>query len=256
MKPKVSIITPLYNSERFVAKAIDSVLCQTYENWEMIIVDDCSKDNSIDIVKRFQKKESRIRLFQLEENSGSGIARNKAIEESSGEIIAFLDSDDIWLPKKLELHVNFMLKNDASFSHASYGFINEDGNKINKTYHVSSRPIGYYDLLKRTEISCLTAMYNVKKIGKFYMPNLRRKQDYGLWLSILKTGVKSIPLDEELAFYRQVKGSATNNKRKLIFKHLVFLYKYQKLGVFRTIYYFTWWALNGVKKYYINRYFG
>lgn len=252
---KVSIITPLFNSERFIGEAIDSVISQTYTNWEMIIVDDCSVDDSVNIVKKYQLKENRIKLFFLSKNSGSAVARNKAIEESSGTIIAFLDSDDIWLPNKLERHVNFMIDNDASFSHTSYGFIDETGNTISKTYRVSNYPIRYKDLLKRAEISCLTAMYNVEKLGKVFMPNLRRKQDYGLWLTILKGGVTSIPLDEELAFYRQVKGSATNNKRKLIFKHIVFLYKHQNLNLFKTTYYFFWYAANGIKKYYINRFF-
>jgi teichuronic acid biosynthesis glycosyltransferase TuaG len=252
---KISIITPLYNSERFIGEAIESVISQTYTNWEMIIVDDCSIDDSVKIVKEYQLKENRIKLFFLSENSGSAVARNKAIEESTGTIIAFLDSDDIWLPNKLDRHVKFMIDKDASFSHTSYGFIDESGNTISKTYRVSNYPIGYKDLLKRAEISCLTAMYNVDKLGKVFMPNLRRKQDYGLWLSILNGGVKSIPLDEELAFYRQVKGSATNNKRKLILKHIVFLYKHQNLNVFETAYYFFWYAANGIKKYYINRFF-
>lgn len=254
-KCKVSIITPLYNSSRFVLEAIESAINQTYQDWEMIIVDDCSTDNSVEIVKQYQKIDKRIKLFKLSDNSGAAIARNIAIKESSGRLIAFLDSDDIWLPNKLEEHVFFMLKNEASFSHTSYGFIDEEGKRINKTYHVGKNPVGYYDLLKRAEISCLTAMYDVQKLGKVYMPNLRRKQDYGLWLSILKKGETSLPLDLELAYYRQVKGSATNNKSKLILKHIIFLYKHQNLGILKTIYYFIWYALNGVKKYYINKYF-
>ncbi|WP_411029407.1 glycosyltransferase family 2 protein [Spongiimicrobium sp. 3-5] len=251
--PKVSIVTALYNSERFVSETIDAVISQTYKNWEMLIVDDCSTDNSVSIVKDYQKKDNRIKMFFLDRNSGAGVARNKAIKEAKGKIIAFLDSDDLWSPTKLERHVDFMLRNDASFSHTSYGFIDELGSTINKTFHVSKHPITYHDLLKRTEISCLTAMYDVDKVGKMYMPNLRHSEDYCLWLSILKTGVKSIPLDEELAYYRQVKGSLTNNKRKVVFKHWAFLYKNQKLGLFKSMYYFIWWALNGVKKYYISK---
>ncbi|AIM60223.1 hypothetical protein IX49_06700 [Cellulophaga lytica] len=255
MFPKVSIITPLYNAQRFVSLAIDSVISQSYTNWEMIIVDDCSSDNSVEIVNKYVNVDSRITLLKLETNSGSGPARNKAIEFASGRIIAFLDSDDIWAPNKLEVHVKFMIENKAAFSHTSYGFIDESGDTVNKTYHVSNHPIDYWDLLKRTEISCLTAMYDTQLIGKRYMPPLRRKQDYGLWLSILKSGVVSIPLDQELAFYRQVKGSATSNKSKLIFKHLVFLYKHQNLNIFQTVYYFSYWAINGFKKYYINKFF-
>lgn len=253
LNPKISIITPIYNSESFIGHTIESVLAQTYKNWEMLIVDDCSNDRSIEIIRDYQKVDRRIKLFYLNQNSGPGIARNKAIREAEGDIIAFLDSNDIWTPNKLEYHIQFMTEHNASFSHTSYGFIDETGNVINKTFHVSKRPIAYNDLLKRTEISCLTAMYDVKKLGKMYMPNLRHSEDYGLWLSILKTGVKSIPLDKELAFYRQVKGSLTNNKRKVLKKHWMFLYKHEKIGLFKSLYYFFRWGLNGVKKYYINK---
>src|SRR5690606_3490087 len=160
-----------------------------------------------------------------------------------------------WLPKKLETHVTFMLEMKAAFSHTSYGFIDEEGKIINKTFHVSNKPIGYKDLLKRTEISCLTAMYDVDKIGKMYMPDLRVKQDYALWLSILKRGFTSVPLDEELAFYRQRKNSNTNQKSKLIIKHIKFLYKIEKLNIIETIYYTGWWAVNGLAKYYLSKYF-
>jgi len=247
---KVSIITPLYNSSKFLDETIESVLNQTYENWEMILVDDGSKDNSVDIVKAYQKNDDRFRLYILEKNSGSGVARNKAIKESTGQIIAFLDSDDIWVNTKLEKHVAFMIKTDAAFSHTSYGYMDEDGNKIKDTYHVSNKPVDYKKLLKRTEISCLTAMYDVTKTGKQYMPELMRKQDYGLWLSILKMGFVSIPLQEELAFYRQRKNSATSNKFKLILKHFAFLRITQKLGILQTVYYTMHWGIRGMIKYY------
>lgn len=252
-KVKVSIITPVYNSEKFLAEAIESVINQTYQNWEMILVDDKSTDNSINTIKFYAEKDERVLPIFLNENVGAGPARNKAIEASTGQIIAFLDSDDIWLKEKLEKHVAFMRERNAAFSHTSYGFINEEGKVINKTFHVSDRPIKYKDLLKRTEISCLTAMYDVKKIGKMYMPDLRVKQDYALWLSILKKGFVSIPMDEELAFYRQRKNSNTNKKHKLVFKHIKFLYHTQNLGTVKTMYYTFWWAYNGIIKYYISK---
>ncbi len=253
-KVKVSIITPLYNSERFVKECLESVLKQTYNNWEMLIVDDCSTDKSAEIVNQYLSRDKRFKYFKLNNNSGAGVARNKAILEAKGDIIAFLDSDDIWLAKKLEEHVNFMEKNNAAFSHTSYGFINERGDVINKTFRVSKKPVFYVDLLKRTEISCLTAMYDVRKIGKMYMPDIRRKQDYALWLAILKKGIASIPLDSELAFYRQSKESATNNKIKLVKKHYVFLRGTQNINILKSIYYTFYWGVNGFIKYYINRF--
>lgn len=248
----VSIITPVFNSAKYIRETLVSVLSQSYKDWEMIMVDDCSTDNSILIIKEFQKKDSRFRLVRLDTNSGSGIARNKAIELANGKFIAFLDSDDIWHKDKLSKHVEFMQRNDAVFSHTSYGFLDEGGSQIKQTYRVSAHPIGYSDLLKRTEISCLTAMYDQNFLGKMYMPDLRRKQDYALWLSILKKGVKSIPMDEELAFYRQRKGSATNNKFKLVIKHLIFLNKHEGLNYFQTLYYTTHWLLGGFVKYYLK----
>lgn len=255
MDRKVSIITPVYNSEKYLEFSINSVLQQTYQNWELRIVDDCSTDNSVEILKKYAELDKRIKPCFLRDNCGAGIARNKAIELAEGKIIAFLDSDDIWLPNKLKTHVTFMSEMKAAFSHTSYGFIDEEGKVVNKTFHVSNKAITYKDLLKRTEISCLTAMYDVDKIGKMYMPDLRVKQDYALWLSILKRGFTSVPLDEELAFYRQRKNSNTNKKSKLIIKHLKFLYNIEKLNLIKTLYYTGWWAVNGLSKYYLSKYF-
>lgn len=253
MNVKVSIITPVFNSEKFIAESMNSVLNQTYPHWEQILVDDCSSDHSVDIIERYVKKDTRIKLIKLKENCGAGPARNRAIDEATGSIIAFLDSDDVWFPQKLEKHVEFMIKSNAAFSHTSYGFINEEGKIINRTFHVSDRAITYSDLLKRTEISCLTAMFDIRKTGKMYMPDLRVKQDYALWLSILKKGFVSEPLDIELAYYRQRKNSNTNVKYKLIIKHLKFLYNVEKLGYIKTVYYTFFWAINGIQKYYLSK---
>ena len=250
---KVSIVTPTYNSGKFIERTAKSVLNQTFQDWEWILVDDLSKDDTKDILKKLEKEDSRIKCYFSETNQGSGPTRNKAIEIANGEYIAFLDSDDIWIPEKLQLHVDFMEKKESVFSHTSYGFIDENDTTIKKTYHVSNFPIKYKDLLKRTEISCLTAMYNQKKIGKFYMPDLRKKQDYALWLSILKKGHVSDPLDVETAFYRQHINSATSNKLYLILKHWKFLNQNEKLNWFQSLYYTISWGLGGFKKYYMSK---
>lgn len=252
MKNLVSVITPVFNSEKYIDHTFQSLLNQSYPNWEWILVDDCSSDNSIRIIEGFMQQDSRVRLLQNLENLGSGLTRNKAIEYSKGDFIAFLDSDDIWHPKKLEIQLNFMLERNISFSHTSYGYIDEHGNQIKSTFHVSNHPVTYKHLLKRTEISCLTAVYNCKEIGKFYMSDHRRKQDYALWLAILKSGVESYPIDMELAYYRQTPNSATSNKFKLILKHYLFLKSTQKLNVIQTIYYTCFWAMNGFVRYYIK----
>lgn len=252
MKKKVSIITPLYNAERYVSETINSVLNQSYKNWEMILVDDCSSDQSVSIVEKIQEQDVRIRLLKNQTNIGPGASRNKAIDEASGDIIAFLDSDDIWHPEKLSKHLGFMEDKVSVFSHTSYGFIDEDGRKIKSTFHVSNKPIDYHGLLKRTEISCLTAMFDVNKLGKMHMPALSRAEDYGLWLDILKKGVVSDPLDEELAYYRQHSASATSEKWKHILQHWRFLRNRESLSFLTSTYYTLHWAFNGFLKYYLK----
>jgi teichuronic acid biosynthesis glycosyltransferase TuaG len=251
--PEVSIITPNYNAGKYIAETIESVLAQSFGDWEMIIVDDASTDDSREIIEKYKAADPRIKALYLTENKGQGNARNVAIRQAVGKYIAFLDSDDIWHPEKLERHLDFMKKNNSVFSHTSYGFIDESGNKILSDFHVSSKPVTYKDLLKRTEISCLTAMYDQERIGKFYMPGLRRKQDYKLWLDILKAGYVSDPLDEVLAWYRQRKNSTTGNKKKLIYEHYLFLKNIEKLPGLEALYYTVRWGWNGVRKYYLGK---
>lgn len=251
IKPLVSIITPTYNCEHFISETIISVVNQTYKSWEMLIVDDCSTDNTFKLIADWAERDSRIKIFQLDKNSGSGPARNLAIQKANGEIIAFLDGDDIWHQDKLNKHVRFMIDNDASFSHTSYGYMSSNGTVSSKELIVSDRAISYKDLLKRTEISCLTAMYNSKKIGKYYMPSIRRKQDYALWLSILKDGHKALPCNEVLAWYRQNPNSATSKKYKLIIKHYIFLRNHEKLDIYNSLKFTFHWLKNGVLRYYL-----
>lgn len=248
---KISIITPVFNSSRFIEETAESVLNQTYNNWEWILVDDCSKDNSWEILKLLSKKESRIKIFRNSTNLMSGKTRNIAIEKSSGDYIAFLDSDDLWRKDKLELQLSFMENGKYFFSHTSYGYIDEEGRQIKSTFEVNN-VVDYKHLLKRTEISCLTAMYNAKELGKFYMSEHARKQDYALWLAILKSGTKSYGINIELAYYRQVSNSATSKKYKLILKHITFLKETQGFNNFQALYYTTYWMINGFVRYFIK----
>lgn len=245
----VSIITPTFNSEKYLQKTYESLVDQSFTNWEWIVVDDMSSDSTVSILKELSSKDERMRFYLQEKNMGAGPARNRAIKESKGKYIAFLDSDDIWHKEKLQIQIDYMKKNKSAFSHTSYGFIDSSGNKIRSTFHVSSKKVGYKDLLKRTEISCLTAVYDSEKIGKRYMPDIRRKQDYGLWLDILKDGYFSEPIDVELAYYRQHSGSATSNKFSLIMKHYQFLRVQQGLSMINSLKYTIYWGINGLIKY-------
>jgi len=248
---KVSIITPVYNSEKFLDETATSVFNQTYNNWEWILIDDCSTDNSWDILNELSERDSRVKIYKNTKNLKSGKTRNLAIKKAEGNYIAFLDSDDLWHKDKLAIQISFMQENNYFFSHTSYGYIDEEGDKIKSTLHVSSE-VSYKQLLKRTEISCLTAIYNADQIGKFYMSEHARKQDYALWLAILKSGVPSFGIDEELASYRQVKNSATSNKYKLILKHITFLKETQKFSTIKALYYTAYWMVNGFVRYFIK----
>jgi len=232
-KKLVSIITPLYNSEKYISDCIKSVLSQSYEYWEMIIVDDCSEDNSTDIVKSFS--DDRIRLVKLNENSGAGIARNKAIELSNGAYIAFLDADDIWHHHKLEKQINFMEKEDIPFSFTSHYIFSSDINNP-KSYTEALNRVNYNKMLKNNYIACLTVVYNAEILGKTYMPKYRKRQDWGLWLKLLKKTDYAISIKEPLAYYRIGNNSLSNNKVKLLRSNFQFYNSHLGFSFIRSIY--------------------
>jgi len=210
----VSIITPVYNSEKYLVDNISSVLAQTYKNWELILVDDCSSDTSEIICESFEKNDSRIKYYRLAKNSGAGIARNKAIEMANGKFIAFLDSDDTWYPKKLEKQLNFMKENDYHFTFTDYNMVDEAGNDLNKLVKCKSF-VNYNKALYKNPIGCLTVIYSVDFFGKQYMPSIRKRQDYALWLKLLKKS-DGYGLNECLSTYRIGNESISSNKFKLL----------------------------------------
>lgn len=189
-KPLVSIITPTYNSSKFINETVQSVRNQTYQNFEHIIVDDCSSDNTWMILEDLEKEDSRIKLLRMDKNSGAALARNQAIQLAKGKYIAFLDSDDLWEPRKLELQVQFMHNNNIAFSFTNYKMIDENGQDLNRVV-TCPEVINYKDLLKNTTIGCLTVMIDIDKIDKLVMPNLQ-PEDTALWLKILKKGIMHI----------------------------------------------------------------
>ncbi len=168
--PLVSIITPSYNSAKFIAETIDSVRAQTFKNWELIIVDDCSTDGSVEIIKKYQKQDKRIRLEVLLVNSGPAVARNRGIELAQGRYIAFIDSDDRWLPEKLEKQIAFMQETGAAFSHCWYIKTDEQGKPNGRVNHPPPYELTYHELLKSNRIGCLTVMIDIKKLVKFICP--------------------------------------------------------------------------------------
>lgn len=219
----VSVITPSFNSEKFIEKTILSVQNQTYLNWEMIIVDDCSNDNSVAIIEQYIVNDDRIKLLQLKKNSGTGIARNLAISEAKGDYIAFLDADDLWKPIKLERQLQFLKANNFHFTFSFYDCINEDGNLLDLRVE-APKSLSYFQLFFCNFVGNLTGIYDVNYFGKIAISSIRKRQDWMLWLSILKKIKTAKPVPESLAFYRIRDNSLSASKIDLL-KHNFDVYR-------------------------------
>ena len=243
----VSIITPSYNSAKFIKDCINSVASQTYKEWEMIIVDDCSTDDSRKVITKYAKKDNRIKVILLEENVGAAAARNIAIKESEGKYIAFLDSDDLWKKNKLEKQLNFMITNDIAFSFTSYQPISENGDEKYSVI-VVPKEIDYHTYLKNTIIGCLTVIIDREKTGQFYMPNIRSSHDMALWLLIMKRGFTAYGLNENLAYYRIVSNSNTSKKWKAAKEVWGVYRRVEKLNLLYSTICFICYIYNAIKK--------
>lgn len=217
MQDKVSIITPSWNSERYIVDTIKSVQNQTYKNWEMIIVDDCSTDSTVDIVENIAKDDPRIKVFMQPTNGGAAKARNKSLKESTGRYVAYLDADDIWKPEKLEKQVAFMKENEYGFSCTSYEVINDKGHILHKEIHMLPE-VDYGGFLTNNLLQTVGIMVDTYIVDKKYlkMPDIRRRQDAATWLQILKKGYKCYGMNEVLAEYRRTEKSLSSNKLKAV----------------------------------------
>lgn len=208
MKELVSIIMPSYNTGKYIADSIRSVVNQTYTNWELIIVDDCSTDNTDLIVKQYLEDE-RIKYLKNEKNSGAAVSRNYALKEAKGKWIAFLDSDDLWHPEKLERQIAFMEENDYKFTYANYIEIDENS-KSNGKRVSGPKCITKHGMYNYCWPGCLTVMYNADAIGLIQIADIKKNNDYAMWLKVCKKA-KCYLLKEELAMYRKRSGSISNH---------------------------------------------
>ncbi len=221
--PLVSVIMPAYNTALFISEAINSVRNQSYPNWELIIIDDASTDTTVSIAENIMIVDPRIKLLKNTHNKGSGISRNLGIKGASGKFIAFLDSDDLWLKHKLEVQVKFMKENDLAMTYSSYLLMNEVGGETNKI--VEALPfLTYHKLLRSNYVGNLTGIYDVEKIGKVYAPSIRKRQDWALWLIILRSVGKTKGILQPLAIYRQRRDALSNDKTALL-KHNFRIYR-------------------------------
>jgi len=216
MTALISIITPSYNSSEFILQTIKSVLSQDYQNWEMIIVDDLSTDNSITMIKKYIALDNRFKLVLLKKNSGAAVARNAALEIAVGEYIAFLDSDDLWNTQKLSKQVTFMESNQIDFSFTAYNLIDSKNKPLDITVDSNQSGSFTYDdmLRKKATMGCSTVMLRRSAFQDLRMPLLRTGQDYALWLKLLKTGKSAFILNEILTQYRILPNSISRNKFK------------------------------------------
>lgn len=238
----VSVITPSFNCEKYISATIESVLAQTYQFWEMIIVDDCSTDRSCDIVREFSQDDSRIKLLELDCNSGAAVARTIAMREANGEYMAFLDSDDLWLPQKLEKQLRFMKERDASISCTSYEQINEDGG-LRDCVIKAIPSTSYNRLLLDCPVGNSTVMYSVSKLGKFEVPNIRKRNDDALWLQMLRGGDCILGIPDVLMQYRVREGSISSKKLDLVRYHWRLYRDIEHLGVTRSCFHIAVWGM-------------
>ena len=243
--PLVSIIMPAYNAERFIQQAIESVAAQTYPNWELLIVNDCSKDQTKAIVESLMPEYPQIRFFDQPSNQGVAAARNRAIIEAYGEYIAYLDSDDAWRPNKLERQLQSMQEQNASVCYTAYQRIDADNKPLNQV-SVPTK-IHYDDLLKSNFIGNLTGIYNAKHLDKCFLKPMKH-EDYVAWLSLVKKAGHAIGINEILADYRVYGESTSANKFKTIAWQWKIYRQSENLGLIKSIYYMLNYAYFAVKK--------
>ena len=245
---KVSIIIPVYNAEKFLEETVTSALNQTYENLEVILINDFSKDKSEYIMKKLAEKDGRIVNIFLKENKGVSNARNEGIRVANGRYIAFLDSDDLWENKKLEKQIDFMKKNSIKFSYTGYEFINENSEFIGKKITVPER-INYNQLLKYNCIGCLTVVIDRLNIKNINFEKIKH-EDYLTWLSILKNNnIEAYGINESLAYYRKRSGSISENKFKSASWHWNIIRKIEKVSLTKSVFYFLNYAFINIKKH-------
>lgn len=255
MNDLVSVIMPVFNAEKYLKQTLESLLNQEYANWELIVVDDKSKDGSLSILREFSKKEPRIVLIEKEQNSGSADSRNKGIDRAGGRFIAFLDADDLWDPDFLSSMTKYMTENDSAFSFASYRIIDESGNELTKPFLIENKKYNYFDMLLYNRVGLLTAMYDVSKIGKMHfdvsLKSLR--DDYALWLDILGKSNYGLGYQGIIASYRVHSNAMTSNKKRVFRAHYNMLRKHAGHSILPSFFFTSTHFLNGFRKYILNK---
>lgn len=234
MEPLVSIVVPMFNSEKFILNTLNSIKNQTYSNFEAIIVDDLSTDQSATIVKDYCEGDSRFKYYALKEKGGASIARNFAIDIAKGDFVAFLDADDMWVETKLENQINFMLNKGYDFTYSNFIVINESGEEISR--RKSPEKISYQSQLFGNDIGCLTVVYNAKKIGKISIPKIDKRNDMALWFQLLKKIKYGYLFDEFTGVYVVSSGSLSRktSKKDMLKYHVKVYEDVLGFGIFKS----------------------
>lgn len=236
----ISIVVPIYNAEKYLAETILSIQEQTYTNWELILVDDCSTDGTTEIVNKYIKTDNRIRAIRNKENKGSAFSRNIGITNAQGNFLCFQDADDLWDKNKLELQLKFMKTTGCAFSYTSYKFVNKDGMPTGRKV-IAKKEITYKEALRNNIISTITVMFDLTKMDKklIKMPDLMYVEDTATWWKILRNGYTAYGIDDVFSYYRRTKKSQSSNKVRTL-KRLWNLYrKVEKLDLISSSYYFV-----------------
>jgi teichuronic acid biosynthesis glycosyltransferase TuaG len=248
----VSIITPAYNAEAYVAETIESVMAQTFPNWEMVIVDDGSTDSTVEIIEKYRARDGRIRLFRLprkekSEAGGPARARTHALQQARGRYIAFLDSDDLWLPNKLERQVEFVRRTGAAMSFTGFRRISVDGTRTGRLMAVPG-VVDFNRILVNNVIGCLTVLLDRRQVAiPRFTPGYH--EDYMMWLAILREGVVAYGLDEDLARYRVVPGSRSSHRLRAIIWRWKNYRMQARLSVWESTFFFIQYVIATIPKH-------
>lgn len=244
----VSIIVPVYNVEKYICETIECVRKQTYGNWELLLVEDCSKDNTVAVILEYldEVQDARVRLIRQEKNNGAARSRNRGLREAGGRYIAYLDADDLWVPEKLEKELAFMGEKQAAFAFTGYEFADENGKGLGKVVRVPEI-LTYKEALKNTTIFTTTVMFDTEKIDKKFleMPIIK-SEDTALWWKVLRSGYVAYGLDENLVRYRRAGKSLSSNKLEAMRRIWNLYRKAEGMSIPSSAYHFCYWAVNAV----------
>lgn len=250
MNELVSIIVPVYNVQKFIEETMDCVLAQTYPRWELLLVEDCSTDDTLNVIQRYLERtgEKRIRLLRQPANMGAARARNRGLQEANGRYVSYLDADDLWLPEKLERELAFMKEKEAAFVFTGYEFADENGKGLGKVVHVPET-LNYRQALSNTTIFTTTVMFDLEKLSReqLEMP-VMKSEDTALWFRILRSGVTAYGLDENLVKYRRAGRSLSSNKLEALRRIWNLYRKAEGLNVISSAWHFCFWAFRAVKR--------